>query len=182
MVSDMYIATRFLNTLYKKEEEYKFNTWISEFPTNYFKQFVEDGVKPFLKKYGYVLGFSESKLISYYIRWAYSYSKYPGEIVEFTKWAHSGLMDDYEWYLYKISQDDWNIFMKEWEIEGFLDNSDIGYKQQNDLVTFIWQCIDLNNSKEYYRYLELFGDNEDIEEYNNNYDENNAYGGDRRTY
>jgi len=182
MGSVSYPADAFTTSLYKKDEAYRFNAWISDFPTNYFKQFVDDGLKPFLKKYGYSLGFSNSRLNSYCVRWAYSYSnKYPGEVIEFTKWAHSGLMDDYEWYLYKIPQDDWNMFMKSWENQGFLDDSDIGHAQCNDLVTFIWQCIDLNNSVEYYNYLEIMGDNEETEE-NNVHDENNAYGGDRRTY
>jgi hypothetical protein len=71
--------------------------------------------------------------------------------------------------------------MKCWEVTGFLDDSDIGHLQRNQLVMFIWQCIDLNNSPEYYRFLDIMGDNEDADEYNN-YDENNAYAGDRRTY
>ena len=181
MSSVSYPADLFMNTLYKKYQIYKYNNWLSEFPRDFFTQFVENGLRPFLKKYGYVLGFSESKLISYCKLWAYSYTKYSGEEMEFTKWANSGTDEDCEWYIYKISQDTWNDFMKSWEVTGFLDDSDIGHVQRNQLVMFIWQCIDLNNSPEYYRFLDIMGDNEDADEYNN-YDENNAYGGDRRTY
>ena len=81
-----------------RQNKYSYES-LSTFPANFFRDFVEDGLKPFLKYYGYELGFSPENRISYCTRWAYSYSKYPGDEVEFTKWMHTGLLEDYEWYI-----------------------------------------------------------------------------------
>lgn len=179
----VYPADRFMRSLYVKEETRKYNDWLQTFPANFFTNFMEDGLKPFLKYHGYELGFSVEKRASYCMRWAYSYSKNPGEEVEFTKWMHTGILEDYEWYLYKIPQEKWNEFMNNWMTLHFLDDSDIGHKQRNDMVRFIWQCIDLSNSRQYNNFLDFMYENDETDENNNmNNEENNTYGGDRRTY
>ena len=102
---------------------------------------------------------------------------------EFKKWAHYGGNEEYEWYQYKIPEEDWLALMDAWKVDGFLDDlSDVGYKQRNELVWFIWHCIDLDNCPQHMRWLDLFEDKAENDDYNLHQDEANVYGGDRRTY
>jgi hypothetical protein len=178
-------ASAFLQKLVQNQKRKKYCEWRSKFPEDWIELFVQQGLIPFLKKYGYKLGFTIEKCIQYTTTWAFLHV-YTKDSYECKAWAHYGTINEYEWFQYKISQDNWSNLIDSWKVQGFLDNDDSesGYRQTNDLVWFVWHLIDLENSREHMRYLEYFEDNEEKNEehYGYHQEDTNVYGGDRRTY
>ena len=160
------------------EIDKKYKEWFSCLPDNHIQSFVIYGLKPFLKKFGYTLGFSEDKMVSYIKRWAFNYVFKNNK--EFVMWAHDGGEEEYDWYRFTISMDDWEELCVCWKAPGFLDDSDAGFYQATYLSLFIWQCISLELSKQHTKWLEINTEYEEEEQWV--YDDNHAYGGDRRTY
>jgi len=176
-------SSEFLQSLEKKERHKKHSEWRNKFPEDWIELFIQQGIVPFLKHYGYRLGFSIEHCIQYTNTWAFLHL-YTKDKYECKVWAHNGTNNEYEWFHYKISQESWSNLIDTWKVEGFLDDSDAGLRQSEDLAWFIWHLVDLNNSREHINYLELFEDSEDkYDDYSgHNNEEMNAYSGDRRTY
>jgi hypothetical protein len=145
---------------------------------NHIESFISQGLKPFLLQFGYTFGFSEEKMTSYIKRWAFNFVLKNDK--EFVNWAHNGGDEEYDWYRFNISMDDWDKLCSSWKAPGFLDDSDIGYRQVVDLSWISWACISLDLSKEHMKWIEINTDYEDEEQWVN--EDNHAYGGDRRTY
>jgi hypothetical protein len=159
----------------------KYEKWLNGLPEGWIDEFVEEGLQLFLKKHGYVLGFNSemrAKIIKYCL---YGHVKRPHDYLEYLHCAHHGGEEEYEWYLDSISLDDWASFMNEWKADEFLDDSDGGYKQRLFLPQIVWNCISLDSSKQHHKWLKTIYDEEETEEQFQN-DDNQAYGGDRRTY
>lgn len=171
-------ASSYLATLKKRVEDKKYLIWFNCLPEDHIKHFLIYGIKPFLKKHGYVLGFSDEKMISYLKRWAYNIFSKNNKI--FVLLAHDGGDDEYDWFRYSISMDDWGLLAECWKAPEFLDNSKAGLQQVVNLQDFIWACINLDLSKQHMKWLE--NNNEMEEEEMWVYDDTYAYGGDRRTY
>lgn len=176
----MNIYTSPLRLLSSKKRIYndKYNEWVKCLPENHLEHFIMNGIKPFLNKHGYSLGFTDKLLIKYCSLWAFTYIIKNNK--EFVLWAHDGGDEEYDWYRHNISMEDWEILCDYWKAHNFLDDSDIGYKQSMGLHWFIWQCISLDNSKQHHKWLSFNADHDDEDYWIN--DDNQAYGGDRRTY
>jgi len=160
------------------EEKRKFYVWNYCLPDYHVENFITNGIIPFLKKHGYILGFSTQKVIHYCKVWAFNYSVRNEK--EFIFWAHDGEDEEYDWYCHTIPIDDWEKLCKTWKEHEFLDDSEAGYRQVVDLHWFIWQCISLESSPQHHKWTIM--NNEIDEEDYWIHDENQAYGGDRRTY
>jgi hypothetical protein len=171
-------ASSYLFALKKKIEDKKYSTWFSCLPEDHIKGFLVYGIKPFLKKYGYVLGFSDEKMVSYLKRWAYNIFNKSNK--KFVLIAHDGDDDMYDWFRYSIPMDDWGLLAHCWKAPEFLDESNAGLRQINDLPDFIWACINLDLSKQHIKWLDMNSELEEEEMWI--YDDTYAYGGDRRTY
>jgi hypothetical protein len=171
-------ASKLLISVKKTEINKAYNEWFNCLPLNHIESFVTHGLKPFLLQFGYTFGFSEEKMISYIKRWAFNYVLRNN--MEFVNWAHSGGDEEYDWYRFNISMDDWDGLTKAWKASRFLDDSDAGFHQGVDLSWFIWSCISLDLSKQHHKWLDMNTDLEEEEQWVN--DDNHAYGGDRRTY
>jgi len=170
---------KFMKSLQKHKRRELRNAWLNDLPEYWLEDFMNEGVLPFLKKFGYTLGFSEEMRVKYCRAWAYAYVH--SSDVECIQWAHEGGDEEYEWYRNTISEDTWNLFAKEWCAIEFLDDSDTGLKQLSDLSWFVWHCISLENSLCHIRWQQMIDDEEVQEDYLMN-DDSYAYGGDRRTY
>jgi hypothetical protein len=175
---EIHISPLKLISYKKREYDRKYNEWDSCLPNNHIECFVRNGIKPFLNRHGYSLGFSDNLLIKYCKIWAFTYIVKNNK--KFVSWAHDGGDEEYDWYRHNISMDEWEKLCDYWKAHKFLDDSDIGYKQAIDLHWFIWQCISLENSKQHQIWLNYNTVYDDDEYWVN--DDNQAYSGDRRTY
>jgi hypothetical protein len=171
-------ASKYLATLKKKVEAKKYSEWIDCLPINHIESFLIYGIKPFLKKHGYVLGFSDEKMVSYLTRWAYNIVNKNNKV--FVLLAHDGGDDEYDWFRYTIPLDDWEKLCESWKALNFLDDSSTGIKQKIDLQDLIWACINLDLSKEHIKWLNMNSELEEEEIWI--YEDSHVYGGDRRTY
>ena len=171
-------AASYILSLKKREDTKLYNKWFNGLYEYHIESFVAFGLKPFLTKFGYTLGFSDKKMIQYCKLWAGNIAINNNK--KFILWAHNGGTNEFDWFSYNISIDDWYTLCDTWKDCEFLDDSDAGFKQALDLQSFIWQCISLEASKQHRRWLDI---NTDLEEEDHwIHDENHAYGGDRRTY
>jgi len=148
------------------------NKWLETLPENHIEKFVINGLKPFLKKFKYSLGFSTNDFIKYFKTWAFDYIK--GRKLEFVLCAHDGGDEEYDWYRHNISMDDWSDLYSIWRTVGFFDDSSV------DISWFVWKCISLHASGQH----QIMLDNNNLvdEEDYWIYEDSQAYGGDRRTY
>jgi len=162
----------------KKEYNRKFNMWCKTLPEDYIEKFIINGLKPFLKKYKYNLGFSDKDFIKYFKTWAFNYLN--GMKLEFVLVAHNGGDNEYDWYLHNISIDEWDELCNQWSTTQLFDDSDAGIYQRCGLSLFVWNCISLENSEQHYCMIDMNNEIEEEEQWI--YEENQAYGGDRRTY
>jgi hypothetical protein len=171
-------ASKLLISVKKAARDKKYNEWFNCLPSNHIQSFISQGLRPFLLHFGYTLGFSDEKMLSYIKRWAFNYVL--KNDMEFVNWAHNGGDEEYDWYRFNISIDDWDGLCKAWKASEFLDDSHAGFHQCVDLMWFSWACISLDLSKQHQRWIEINTDYEDEEQWVN--EDNHAYGGDRRTY
>ena len=137
----------------------RYREWFYGLPNRWIDRFVENGLIPFLKDYGYELGFTPEKLIKIVGSCIYNLTS--------TYWfcAHNGGLEEYDWYCHNISLDDWNSFMDAWKSDEFLDSSDMGFKQRLYLQDLVWHCISLEKSKQHRNWLYFMYDedsNEDL--------------------
>ena len=165
-------------------------SWINCFPENWAEDFLELGLRPFLKKYGYNLPLTDNlvKRITY---WAWSHvfvSRNPtGKyLVRHQSPFHSGSSEEYDWFSYKISYEPWEDFMNQWMYLEWLDESAAGLKQRADLQYFVWGLLDLDSSLSHHRWNEMIdyqNDDSDKDHNKREYDvELHAFAGDRRTH
>lgn len=174
-------ASRYLRALVARKKSEAFSKWKNNLPEFFFESFIMYGIKPFLEKYGYKLGFSNERCIQYCKQWAFAYLS--RETVELVDCAHDAdlLSEEYELYQHTISVLEWAEFAKAWSASEFLDSSDAGLKQLDDLNRFVWHCISLESSPTHLEWLESLEEEENADQLWIA-EENQAYGGDRRTY
>jgi len=172
-------ASKFLAAIASRKNSEAYSKWKDELPELWIESFIKYGVKPFLNKYGYSLGFSDSRCIQYCKRWAFAHLS--RGIIDPIDWAHEGGEEEYEWYQDTISILEWNEFARAWQASEFLDSSDAGYNQNINLSKFIWQCISLEGSSRHTEWLDSLEEEESAEQFWIS-DDSHAYGGDRRTY
>ena len=165
--------------------------WVSGIPDGYIARFIEEGLCPFLKKYGYAVSYSPKDLIQACKEWAFSHVQIRRKGPDlydrfFMKCAHDGGEDELDWYTHSIPFDSWEALASKWAAPGFLDDSDAGYAQTIDIAQFAWQLIDLYSSRTHLRWKDMI-EYHDLDEdhgrvsYAQPAEDTGAYGGDRRT-
>ena len=175
-------ASAYLAAVKARSEKEKFSNWMHELPENWIESFIVHGVKPFLEKHGYVLGYNDVYCIKFCKRWAFAHVQTVHKgTVDLVSCSHEGGEDEHEWYQDTISVLDWNEFAGKWTATEFLDSSDAGQKQTDDLGKFIWHCISLEGSPRHIEWLESL-EEEEAADQPWIADDTQAYGGDRRTY
>lgn len=179
MESSIPPASKFLAALISRKNSDEYAAWKAELPEQWIEAFIIQGIIPFLNKYGYTLGFSESKTVNYCKKWAFSHLR--RDSIELMDWAHDGGDEEYELYQDTIFILEWHELAKSWRAPRFLDSSDAGLKQIDDLNRFVWHCISLENSPTHLDWLDSLEEEESGEQLWIA-EENHAYGGDRRTY
>ncbi len=180
---------KFIQNQLKISYNKKFHTWKNGIPENHIQKFVEHGLIPFLKKNGYLVGISNKVLTKYLESWAfchvYLYENAHQELeIQYLKWFHDGGNEEYDWYCNLIPESDWVELAEQWQVYTFLDDSDVGNLQRCDLSWCIWHCISLDGSKSHEKWVQMILDSEEQEEEFHAIQTNDqqAYGGDRRTY
>jgi hypothetical protein len=188
----LFTAQSFVSLHYKKNKQLEYLNWIQNFDKDFFYDFVELGLIPFLNRYGYSISLQTQTLVQFLKEWAFAfvYTQHHKSFQlyrNYTYCFHNGGMEDFDYFTFKISPDDWEDFLHQWRHTEFMDDSEAGFEQKSEFYMFAWRIIDLFSSKTYIKYSQLQDEYDDL--YDDNYyssaqpvDENLVYGGDRRTY
>jgi hypothetical protein len=165
--------------------------WFSKLPEGWVETFVEEGLLPFLKQYGYSVGFSKKEVINYCKSWAFGHvqlalNKSKFLELSFLQTKNTGGSDEYDWYTYTIPSEDWLEFTEYWSELEFFDDTDAGESQKTDFPMFVWHILYLEGSKAHEEYL-YFTETDTFEQDDDGvhqplyHEDQGAYGGDRRT-
>lgn len=182
----------FLKGRAEKERKDRLRSWSRGLHNEYILDFIKYGLEPFLDKFGYKLSYSHEDCAAYCKEWAFVHNeiqtKYkPNQTINFLRCTHNGSQDEFEWYLEIISPDDWYTLCDEWSDNRFLDDSDAGHSQRNDIAWFVWNILSLDSSREHHNFMEFMYSKEDMDDEThhmsgiNGEDNLGTYGGDRRT-
>lgn len=165
--------------------------WSQGLPENHIRDFMVNGLEPFLKRRGYSLGYTPKTLTKACKEWAFAHVRVQQKGPDvydrfFGKCAHNGGAEEYDWYIHSISIDEWETLCMKWVSPEFLDTSDAGYAQMIDIAQFAWQLIYLDSSPAHLRWKEYIERSEHDDEYPHAShaqptEDTGAYGGDRRT-
>lgn len=125
--------------------------WLEGLDPSLFREFIEDGLRPFLEHHLYKLAVSTDKLVVYLKAWGFAHTycahhKSKEYQVSFLKHFHYGGDDEYNWFMNRIPLEAWTEFCAQWSATEFLDDSEAGRAQQEDLCNFAWACLDLDGS------------------------------------
>lgn len=181
---------KFLKGRVEKDKQMRWKTFNRGVSSAHVRKFIELGLKPFLDKFGYTLGFTIDDCVAYCKQWVFAHvecqSVYnPKHSIQFLRRAHNGSAEEFDWFLGIISPDDWFTLCDEWAASQFLDDSDAGEKQRIDIPWFVWNLLALENSKAHTRFIEFMYSEEDYDDdghYGGAGDDGlGSYGGDRRT-
>lgn len=169
-----------------RRKQTSWDHWIQSIPPEWPHAFFEQGLKPFLQTFGYVLKASIQE--HDIVKWAWSHAHvyyYRDYKTRFPEPLYAN-DEEFLWYETQITIDDWTHFFERWSIDGWCDEyTDYGYKQRLALPRFIWCCIDKDESPKNKEIRTFLYDEED-EQYQEDFHQENvqqdqAYGGDRRT-
>jgi hypothetical protein len=136
-----------------------YSSWFSELPEGHCSAFVEWGLRPMLKRYGYSLGETPKRIARWVEEWAFAHvvlqHSPPKPMLErvFSRCLHSGGEDEFDWFCQQIPSDAWHTLCTQWSAPEFLDSSDAGAQQCADLQHFAWKLIDLQISKAHTKYM-----------------------------
>jgi hypothetical protein len=183
---------KFLKGRDEAEKKDRTRTWSRGLPSGYILDFIKYGLEPFLDEFGYKLSYSHKDCAAYCKQWAFAHSELqrnykPKQSIQFLRCAHNGSREAFEWYLGIISPDDWFTLCHEWSAERFLDDSDVGHAQRNDIAWLVWNLLSLETSKEHRKFVEFINSEDDMDDEIyyvsgfNGEDGLGSYGGDRRT-
>lgn len=184
-------AFRYRNSIHRKTIRSLYDEWRAGIPHGYFKRFIQEGLKPFLAKYGYSLNESWNQLEQYCAEWAFSHvrmqrAKHLDIQRTFMKQFHEGGEEESDWFSFTIPYEDWETLAKDWMCPEFLDDSDVGLNQRLDLSMFVWNLVDLYASKRHFEWVQFIESSEDDDihylQTNVTTDDGVAFGGDRRTH
>jgi hypothetical protein len=131
---------------------------------DYIDNFIMNGLAPFLKLHKYSLGKNLvrfKKNLAYW--WYYTELGYKThKVVVYNKPQHRDHKYDKEKFFDTITSDIFNTFFKQWEIEGFLDDSDVGRLTLHTIKYFIYTWIDLAASPAREEVDEILREEEEI--------------------
>jgi hypothetical protein len=165
--------------------------WLHGLPDGHIERFVEEGLTPFLKKYGYKSCYDRKEQEKACKEWAFGHVRIQQKGPDlydrfFIKCAHNGGEEEFDWYVHTIPLEEWETLAMKWSASEFLDDSDAGYAQVIDLAQFAWQLIHLDSSPNHIRWKAIFESSDYDDEYivashAQPTEDTGAYGGDRRT-
>ena len=171
------------------QEEYL--CWKDGLPDQHIERFVEEGLRPLLKRHGYYSSLIPQNLAKACEEWAFAHVQIRRKGPDlydrfFMKCVHYGGEEEFDWYTHRIPFETWDAFRKQWTAPEFLDDSDAGYAQTIDLAQFAWQTIHLDSSPSHIRWKAIIEQAEHDDEYTpalqtQPCEDAGAYGGDRRT-
>lgn len=174
----------------KKLEDLYWN-WFLKLPERWIETFIEEGLLPFLEKYGYSVAYSKKDIIKYCKSWAFGHvqialNKSKLLEISFLQTKNSGGPEEYDWFTYTIPTEEWLEFMEYWSQLEFFDDTDAGESQKVDFPSFVWHILFLEGSKAHQDYLYFINSDSFEQEDDANYqplyqEDQGAYGGDRRT-
>ena len=175
----------------KAQARESYGTWRNGLPDGHIERFLEEGLTPLLKKYGYHPFYPLQMFTKACKEWAFAHvviQQKGSDIYDrtFVKCAHTGGEEEFDWFLHSIPYEKWEALCAKWAAPEFLDTSDAGYCQMIDITQFAWQVIHLESSSAHIRWKALI-EQSDYDEYTHSSthaqptEDTGAYGGDRRT-
>ncbi len=191
MKNALKIPSHFLKTLYTYNYNERYSEWKYGLPNGWITDFISNGLIPFLNERGYSVGMTQKDVVNYCIQWAFAHcyiEQKKGDLlnINYLKSCNTGGEEELEWFEFQIPLEEWDALADSWQVTEFLDTSDAGVSQRNDLFSFAWNIIRLEDSKAHHKWLS-FWDNADYSEDDSPHngamytDDSIAYGGDRRT-
>ena len=114
-----------------------------------FKDFLHDGLLPFIDSMGYVVGTAPKFLYGYIVAGLYENSE---KTTMESKWnttyfTKDWIREDRIHYSDAIDSDTWDSFWSSWnDIEEFSEYSFRGYDRRIDIEWLVWRQLDLQNS------------------------------------
>jgi hypothetical protein len=114
-------------------------------------EFVRHGILPFVKSHGYVLAVSETTLLNWLANGLYD-NRHCGHVE--SRWQFpfpntDWLWDDLYHWEHIISDEEWEIFWRQW---GHWEDVDLdffrGSDRRQDVEALIWKCIDISKSEQ----------------------------------
>jgi len=183
-MDSLYPARNFLRAQDKNAHIALRKSWLRSIPDGYIANFMIQGLIPLLNRLGFSVGFTVDDCIKYCKEWAFSHLvklKKPKSSIHLLKSANNDNIDELIVFQLNVNFDE---LVKFWAIQEFLDDeTPVGQSQKLDLERFVWHLIDVANSKLYVKYYDSYSENnQDETQYAVTHQEDNAYGGDRRTY
>lgn len=168
-----------------------YTCWKDGLPDHHIERFVEEGLRPLLKRNGYHVALIPQTLAKACKEWAFAHVRIQQKGSDmfdrfFMKCVHYGGEEEFDWYMYNLPFEKWDDLCQEWAAPEFLDDSDAGYAQMIDLAQFAWQTIHLDTSPSHIYWKKTIEQADQDEDYTpilqtQPIEDSGAYGGDRRT-
>lgn len=133
-----------------------YETWGGKFEKNYFYDFVESGLKPFLIQYNYHIPMNTVELGDRIAFWgwevyAYEKSGKTRPITSLQNERHNKTREQFVNYEMNISADEWNRLFDNWETEYlFMTTMAEGLGHRYKFPEFIWKLVDDDNWSDHY--------------------------------
>lgn len=172
----------------KRQKHDAYQAWKAGVSDEHLYRFVERGLIPFLKKAGYTVSLQPNKIVVCIREWAFAHvwiQRNKSKSLELSyMWSNTSYDEDaYSWYRNAVSYDSVFTLANRWQATEFLDESDVGIRQREDLLECMWHIIDLSGSKSHQDYINTLPyEDSDEEQYQvSHHEDTQAFGGDRRT-
>ncbi len=108
--------------------------------------FVENGLLPLAKYYGYHLNAKPIQIVDNLCRMTFSLSNNIYQPVHFTC-DPDGEVEDYDYYSFLLNTDVWDSFWSKWSyIEDFSNECEFGEKVRYKMHTFLWSFVNIKLS------------------------------------
>ena len=111
-----------------------------------YKQFVEDGLLPLMKYYGYHINAKPIIIVYNLCKMTFAFSKNQFQSVRFT-YDDNSTEEDLDYFEFQLGTDVWESFWKQWScIYDFSNDCDFGAKVRNHIPYFIWSFVSIQLS------------------------------------
>lgn len=179
-------AAEFLRKKAKDAQGERFRAWKYELPDGFLEDFYVNGLVPFLKRQGQIVGVAEKTGIQYLAEWAFAHVEVYQRASEklqlsFCQTVNTGGPEESDWQNQQIETSDWFALAEKWHENEFLDDSEVGLQQRSDLSSFAWHLISLESSKSHWKWLDMLESADYEDEGAPTMEESVAQAGDRRT-